>query len=445
MKWLQIIPWQVKRFSLAIVLIVIASTLRIWPLQSLGSTLAWLTYYPAVMIIAVYGGFLAGLFATVLACLITTTMWHLLVALPFIKKPADWLGLIVFVITSTMISSVAEAMRRAKDRANVAQSQAETANKAKSAFLANMSHELRTPLNAILGYSQLMQREQNLRPELREYLTIINRSGEHLLSLINEVLEIAKIESGRVVLIPVNFNIRAMLEDIQKMFWEKTEYKGLHFEMQGIGLLPRFIVADETKLRIVLINLLGNAVKFTNQGQITARFSLMKQLSEELFLHVEVEDTGSGIAANEIDKLFNYFIQTESGRKSQAGTGLGLAISRDYVKMMGGEINVTSQLGEGSTFRFDIKITEGKESDVGVLSPVRRIKSLTPESKVPRVLIAEDTDESRKLLVTLLQDVGFEIRTAINGKEAVEISAQWKPDFIWMDMRMPVMDGKEAP
>jgi signal transduction histidine kinase/DNA-binding NarL/FixJ family response regulator len=392
-----------------------------------------------MMIVAMYGGFYAGLLGMVISGLLS---------LFWIQKGylshVETLAFVVFIISCLMISVIAEAMKRARRQAKEAQEQAEIANKAKSMFLANMSHELRTPLNAILGYSHLMQREEDLGSRSQEYLQIINRSGEHLLSLINEVLEIAKIEAGRVILDPGTFNIHTTIEEVGKMFWEKTQQKGLLFEVSGAESLPGFVVGDETKLRIILINLLGNAVKFTQSGKISIRFATQKITAEEIFLHVEVEDTGPGIAPSDMDKLFHYFTQTDTGRTSQSGTGLGLAISRDYVRMMGGEISASSRLGEGSTFTFTIRLDLGNEANIHGVAEVKRVKSLKPGSAVPRILVAEDSEINRNLMVTLLKGVGFDVQSAENGKEAVEIHSRWNPDFIWMDIRMPVMDGKEA-
>ncbi|MBU0509834.1 cache domain-containing protein, partial [bacterium] len=322
---------------------------------------------------------------------------------------------------------------------------AEAANRAKSVFLANMSHELRTPMNAILGYSQLMQRDISLHPEQREQLNTINRSGEHLLALINDVLEISKIEAGQTALDTSSFDIRAFLHDLEDMFDSSTDAKELHFEIIGINDLPQYVATDENKLRQVLINLLGNAVKFTDQGSVIMRVVVEDGTAEGMRLKVEVEDTGVGIAKDEMDKVFGYFEQTASGRAKKSGTGLGLAISRDYVRMMGGNITVASKEGKGSTFRFEIDIREAAESDIKErVMQQRRVIGLEAGQDIPRILVAEDKKDSRTMLVKLLRTVGFQVQEAVDGKQVVDVFHEWQPDFIWMDIRMPAMDGLEA-
>ena len=343
------------------------------------------------------------------------------------------------------LQNTIEELQSTQDELVRATEVAENANRAKSTFLANMSHELRTPMNAILGYSQLMQREASLLPEQRESLNIINRSGEHLLALINDVLEISKIEAKEISLNIVTFDFHALLQDLKDMFESSIDTKDLQFEMVGIDEVPHYVVTDKDKLRQILINLLGNAVKFTEEGGIIMRVTVNGEMPDNQRLVVEVEDTGVGIAEDELDKVFVYFEQTESGRKSKKGTGLGLAISRDYVRKIGGDIAVTSEPGKGSVFRLESDIKEGRESDIkDRTKPPRRVIGLESGQDIPRILVAEDKEESRDLLVRFLQVPGFEVREAVNGREAVEMFEQWRPHFIWMDIRMPVMDGLEA-
>lgn len=325
-----------------------------------------------------------------------------------------------------------------------AKEKAEAASEAKSVFLANMSHELRTPLNAILGYTQLMQRSSTLPPAQREYLNVVNRSGEHLLALINDVLEISRIEARRISLEPRTCDLHALLRDLEVMFRMRTQARGLQFTVLGLRGLPRYVVVDENRLRQVLLNLLGNAVKFTEAGGITMRLALIERPADERRLVVEVQDTGTGIAKEEQDKVFEYFEQAVTGRQNRSGAGLGLAISREYARMMGGDITVTSRLGEGSTFRLEIGIQKGAQPELTEKVGERLVIGLKPGQFTPRILVAEDKEESRRVLVRLLEDVGFEVREAAEGREAIRVFEEFRPHLIWMDMRMPVMDGLEA-
>lgn len=331
---------------------------------------------------------------------------------------------------------------------------AELSNRAKSEFLANMSHELRTPLNAILGFSQLMNREKSLTPEQKENLGIINRSGEHLLSLINDVLDLAKIESGKMTLCPNDFDLYGLLDLIEEMLALRAESKGLELKIERQNYLPRYIQTDDKKLRQVLINLLSNGIKFTNEGTVTLRVSSLISHSssaltstnneEQMTILFEIEDTGAGIAPEEINTLFEAFTQTETGKQSQQGTGLGLPISKKFVELMGGEITVSSELGKGTLFKFTIQATVTQAEKTRSQKNVQRVIGLEPHQQQYRILVVDDRFENRQLLLKLLQPIGFEVQEASNGKEAVEIWQTWQPHLIWMDMRMPVMNGYEA-
>ena len=318
------------------------------------------------------------------------------------------------------------------------------ANRAKSVFLANMSHEIRTPMNAILGFSQLMLRDQDLTARQCQYLGTINRSGEHLLALINDILEMSKIEAGRTTLNLSTFDLPVLLKDLEMMFRIRTDEKKLSFSVEMIGDVPQYIVTDINKLRQVFINLLGNAVKFTEQGGIGLRVRADREGAKGSFLRVEIEDTGPGISPDELDKLFRHFEQTKTGRETGSGTGLGLAISQEFVRLMGGTVTVNSQVGKGSVFAIRLPLKEGDAQAVQAKDKPRHVLKLQPGQATCRVLIADDTVDNRQLLEQLLAPVGFEIRLAANGVEAIHEFEEWRPHLILMDFRMPVMDGHEA-
>ena len=336
---------------------------------------------------------------------------------------------------------------------------AEVANRAKSEFLSKMSHELRTPLNAILGFTQVLTRDNSLNLEQQEHLEIINRSGEHLLNLINDVLEMSKIESGRISFDETSFDLYRLLDSLEEMLQLKAKSKGLQLIFECCSDVPRYVQTDQGKLRQVLINLLGNALKFTQEGSVTLRASLLKgqgQINnqmeaistagsiEPMRIQLEVEDTGFGIALEEMNTLFQAFVQTQSGRKSQEGTGLGLPISQQFVELMGGKITVNSILNQGTTFKVEIPIKLAEAVDIETQQPRQKIVGLEPGQPLYRILVVEDRWENRQLLIKLLAPLGFEVRSAENGLEGVALWKSWEPHLIWMDMRMPVMNGYEA-
>lgn len=314
---------------------------------------------------------------------------------------------------------------------------AEAANRAKSIFLANMSHELRTPLNAILGFAQIMERDKTLSEPHRRKLETINRSGHHLLALINDVLEIARIEAGRTSVHNEVFCLAEMLAEVEDMIRVRAEGKGLQFISAHNGELPRYVVGDAHHLRQVLINLLGNAVKYTDAGLVS-----LNVRSAEDNIRFEVTDTGIGIDSEDLPHIFQAFYQTSAGAAKGEGTGLGLTISHEFVRLMGGEINVTSEPGKGSEVVFTLPLPEAAAPAVSV--PPSRVIGLAADQPAIRVLVAEDNEDNRELITLLLSGVGFEVRAVENGRQAVDCFESWHPAFIWMDMRMPVMDGYQA-
>ena len=329
-----------------------------------------------------------------------------------------------------------------KEKAEKARQTAEVANKAKSTFLANMSHELRTPLNAILGFTQIMQRDRTANQEQLENLAIINRSGEHLLALINDVLDMSKIEAGRIALNPHSFDLHRLLDTTQEMLEFKADAKGLELLFDRHPDVPQYIRTDERKLRQVLINLLNNALKFTDEGGVTLR--IKPDTANVYTLLFEIEDTGAGIAEAELDTLFEAFTQTETGRQSEEGTGLGLPISRKFVQLMGGDIAVSSQVGIGTVFKFNIIAEAALKEELQSHKPTQKVVGLEPNQPTYRILVVDDRWENRQIVLKLLEPVGFEVREATNGVEAIEVWQEWQPHLIWMDMRMPVMNGYEA-
>jgi protein-histidine pros-kinase len=321
---------------------------------------------------------------------------------------------------------------------------AESANRAKSTFLSTMSHEIRTPLNAILGYAQLMARDASLGIDAKANLKIIGRSGEHLLTLINDVLDMSKIEAGRTEINPVTFNLYRVLDDLAAMFRLRAEAKALDFEMLVDGESVPYVLADEGKIRQALINLLGNAIKFTKRGHVKLHVTLGKRSADRLWLSCQVEDTGSGMTDEEREKLFDPFRQTKRGLNTQEGTGLGLAISRQFARLMGGDITVTSAPGQGSIFWFEIPIEGGDASVAVTRADTRRVLGIRAGTNAPRILVVDDQFENRDWLIKMLSTLGFYVQGADNGQVAVQSWEQWMPDLILMDVHMPVMDGVEA-
>lgn len=347
------------------------------------------------------------------------------------------------------------ALEQAAERAAIA-------NRAKSQFLAKMSHELRTPLNAILGFTQVMARSPDASNEFQEHLGIISRSGEHLLSLINDVLEMSRIEAGQLVLTERHFNLHRMLRSVQDLFTLKAAQKGLILRFEIHETVPRYVCSDEAKLRQILINLISNAIKFTAQGSVTVQVSTTfrppsRQTVSQgcacypnspnpchlLGLSLAVTDTGCGIAVQDWESVFEAFMQTEQGRHAE-GTGLGLSISRQFARLMQGDITVQSTVNRGSTFTCNVVLRQPEAISLVEPETAHPVIGLQPEQPTYRILVVEDFLENRQLLEALLQPIGFEIRAVENGVKAIECWQTWQPDLILMDIQMPVMNGYET-
>lgn len=326
-----------------------------------------------------------------------------------------------------------------QDKLRLAKESAERANRAKSVFLSSMSHELRTPLNAILGFAQLLERESNLGLESRKKLATINRAGQHLLALINDVLEISRIEAGRSPLTLASFVLQDFLGEVEDMIRGRAESKALAFAVECSPDLPSYVLGDAHHLKQVLINLLGNAVKYTDRGSVRLRVDVHDDMG-----YFSVIDTGTGIAAADLDRIFQAFYQTEAGIAKGEGTGLGLAISAEYAHLMGGELSVESQLGEGSVFSLKLPLPASEAPEQSRVVNHQLVIGLLEGGPVPRVLVADDNADNRELIFEILTMAGFDVRLVNDGQEAIDAFVSWQPDFIWMDIHMPILDGYAA-
>jgi signal transduction histidine kinase/DNA-binding NarL/FixJ family response regulator len=318
---------------------------------------------------------------------------------------------------------------------------ADNANQAKTEFLANMSHELRTPLNGILGYAQILQRSQGLNEQVSKGINIIYQCGSHLLTLINDVLDISKIEARQMELHPNDFHLPSFLEGIVAICRLRAEQKEIDF-IYSPGELPLGVQADEKRLRQVLINLLGNAIKFTDQGSVTFQVQI-KNLEKSGYFQAQfiIQDTGVGMATNQLEKIFLPFEQVGSSKKQSEGAGLGLSISQKIVEMMGSRLQVESELGIGSTFWFEVELIEANESAIASRQNSQG-KIIGYQGEKQRILIVDDLWENRAVIVNLLEPIGFTLIEACDGKEALGKLAA-NPDLVITDIAMPIMTGFE--
>ncbi|MBE9120598.1 AAA family ATPase, partial [Tychonema sp. LEGE 07199] len=332
-----------------------------------------------------------------------------------------------------------------------AEAAARDASRAKSEFLANMSHELRTPLNGILGYTQIFKRDKHFSPQQQDGIGVIHRCGEHLLALIEDILDLSKIEARRMELVPTEFNFPDFIQSITAIFSIRAGQKNIAFNCEYLSSLPATILADEKKLRQILINLIGNAVKFTERGGVTFKVSAVHSvkdgtqtevLTANVKIRFQVEDTGIGIAADELLKIFAPFEQVGNSPRHTEGTGLGLAISHQLVEIMGGELKVESTLGRGSIFSFELELLAVDNPAQNNKYYPKNIKGFKGANK--KLLVADDRWENRSVLIHLLEPLGFEIIEASDGQDCVNKALEFQPDCILIDLVMPVMDGFEA-
>ncbi len=319
-----------------------------------------------------------------------------------------------------------------------ARATAEAANQAKNIFLAKMSHELRTPLNGILGYTQILQQKPNLPADQQRGLTAIKNSGEHLLMLINDILDLARIEAGKIQLHPHAFNLPDFLITVEEMMRPRAETKNL-VAARRVESLPETVVGDEMRLRQVLVNLMDNAIKFTQQGSVTLRVEPV----EHGFIRFQVTDTGIGIAFDKLDTIFDPFKQLDDENRSQKGTGLGLAISRELVELMGGTLQAESNVGRGSTFWFDLHLPEVKSASSGAAKNQQPVPVIGIKDKSPKILLVDDKVDNREVIKEVLIPLGFSVAEAENGKEALARLKKFKPEAIILDLVMPQMGGLE--
>jgi signal transduction histidine kinase len=330
----------------------------------------------------------------------------------------------------------------------VAKEEADKANQAKSEFLANMSHEVRTPLNGILGYAQILQTSKNFNEKERRGLNIIHQCGTHLLTLINDVLDLSKIEARKMELYATSFHFPSFLQGVAEIFNIRAEQKKVSFICQFDSDLPNGVYVDEKRLRQVLINLLGNAVKFTNHGAVIFKVKILEKSPSEpdsarMFkIRFQIEDTGVGISPEYLEKIFMPFEQVGDLNNQAQGTGLGLAISQKILALMKSYIQVSSQGGEGSIFWFDLEFPEVLDWNQSARIS-QRGTIVGVEGRKRKILVVDDRWENRSVALHLLQPLGFEVEEAMNGQEGIVKAAEYRPDLIIADLVMPVMDGFE--
>ena len=335
-----------------------------------------------------------------------------------------------------------ELVRERTAELQVAKERAEIANRVKSAFLATMSHELRTPLNAVLGYVQILKRDKTIGERQVNGLNTIEQSSQHLLTLINDILDVSKIEAGKLELLPEPVNLSAFLTVIADIIRVKAEQKDLLFDFDASPELPQAVLLDEKRLRQVLLNLLGNAVKFTDQGSVRLSVRRLQSPAGEVRMRFEVQDTGVGMTAQQLSTIFHPFEQVGESQRRASGTGLGLTISRQLVRLMGSDIHVDSQPGKGSQFWFVLSALVSQEETFPATAVEEAVVGY--EGPPHKILIVDDVPANRAMLADLLSSLGFEVCEAADGMQALELVLSEHPHLVLMDVVMPGVDGLEA-
>lgn len=382
---------------------------------------------------------------------ITEADWSIALAIPRYNiesqlRPLEVIALVVaglIVATIAILWQVQAIEQRQLQRSKEA---ADEANQAKSDFLSNMSHELRTPLNGILGYVQILKRDRNLTPRQTEGLNIIQQSGEHLLTLINDILDLSKIEARKMELYSTALHLGSFIESVVGIIRMRALDKDVLFKYEAGHHLPNGIQADEKRLRQILLNLLGNAVKFTDAGKVTLRVTVAaetaKNTEKKIILRFEIIDSGVGMTPEQLEKIFEPFEQVGDTKRRAEGTGLGLTITRQLVEMMGGQLQVKSKYGEGSTFWFELPFPVVETILATKMEVTGKVTGY--QGRRRKILVADDKLENRMVLMNMLEPLGFEVELAENGREELEKTKAMKPDLILTDLVMPVMTGFEA-
>lgn len=431
-----------KIFSISLVSIIIAGLFRKFLLSSLENQVVWITFYPAVMAASIFGGFFSGFFSSLLTIILVVYDWRFFTDKPFLSDDKiSMINIFVFLVNCCLMSAISEYSIQQRKKSEEHRLKAESANRTKSAFLANMSHEIRTPLNAILGFSQVLLRSPLISYEDKTQIKIINDSGNHLLTIINDILDISKVESGQIKVQNEKFNLFALLEDIKNLFFNKANEKNLIFNVNYNNITPKYIVSDIQKIRQILVNLLGNAFKFTDNGTVSLSLFTEKYENSPYSITFKVQDTGIGIKEEEIVKIFDNFYQASNSR---AGTGLGLSISKKMVEMLDSKIYVKSRVNEGTAFTFTLNVDGFVKDDEDISGKEKTFIYKNNSDRRIKTLIVDDIAENITLLSALLKNIKADVYTASTAEEGINKFEHMDFDIIFMDILLPDLSGNEV-